>query len=215
MAYVKYKKPRAKCPYCGSRQSVNNDGTLHFHLVKDGVKTGGLCLGTGKRSDDDEPGYPECEKLVAASQVTKPACEFLDWLGNQGIALMAWRETSWVRDPRSVEQLLADWTGVDLQKVGAERRRLLAGIQEGEQGTLMGHRYARPRQPGNGRFLRATLENTFGLSCAWCPSCRIGNPYPVGGEPAATCHACGAVLRPASAGAMKISRPVPTEGDLR
>ena len=50
----------------------------------------------------------------------------------------------------------------------------------------------------NGRFRRATLENTFGLSCIWCPQCRIGNPHPAGGEPPENCHDCGAVLRPVS-----------------
>jgi hypothetical protein len=60
----------------------------------------------------------------------------------------------------------------------------------------MGHR-AYSRRP-DGRFRRATLENTFGLSCIFCPQCRIGNPYPAGSEPPGNCHDCGAVLRPVS-----------------
>jgi hypothetical protein len=48
----------------------------------------------------------------------------------------------------------------------------------------------------NGRFRRATLENTFGLTVDVCPQCRRMNPRNVGEAPAENCHACGAVLRP-------------------
>jgi len=50
----------------------------------------------------------------------------------------------------------------------------------------------------NGRFRRATLENTFGLSVDVCPSCRRLNSRNAGEPPAQTCHACGTVLRPVS-----------------
>jgi predicted nucleic acid-binding Zn ribbon protein len=50
----------------------------------------------------------------------------------------------------------------------------------------------------NGRFRRATLENTFGLTVDVCPKCRILNPRKVGEAPAENCHSCGAVLRPVS-----------------
>jgi len=44
----------------------------------------------------------------------------------------------------------------------------------------------------NGRFIRNTLENTFGLSAPVCPNCRRFNPYRLGLEPKPThCHACG------------------------
>lgn len=43
----------------------------------------------------------------------------------------------------------------------------------------------------NGRFRRATLENTFGLHAPVCASCRGFNPHKVG-EPAPTvCCQCG------------------------
>lgn len=54
-------------------------------------------------------------------------------------------------------------------------------------------RYSRQ---GNGRFRRAKLENTFGLSVEVCPACRRMNPHQAGGKPPENCHACGAVLRP-------------------
>lgn len=53
------------------------------------------------------------------------------------------------------------------------------------------------RRP-DGRFRRATLENTFGLSAPSCPSCRRLNPHGVNEEPPETCHACGAPMRPVS-----------------
>ena len=48
----------------------------------------------------------------------------------------------------------------------------------------------------NGRFRRATLENTFGLTVDVCPACRRINSRAVGEAPAENCHACGATLRP-------------------
>lgn len=45
---------------------------------------------------------------------------------------------------------------------------------------------------GNGRFIRNTMENTFGLHCAVCPydDCRRLNPTPVGEPQPTHCHAC-------------------------
>lgn len=50
----------------------------------------------------------------------------------------------------------------------------------------------------NGRFRRATLENTFGLSAPVCPQCRRLNPHAVHEPGPENCHACGAKLRPAA-----------------
>lgn len=61
----------------------------------------------------------------------------------------------------------------------------------------MGSRYYSRRD--NGRFRRATLENTVGLSAPACPSCRRLNPHGVSEPPPETCHACGAPMRPESA----------------
>jgi len=46
----------------------------------------------------------------------------------------------------------------------------------------------------NGRFRRATLENTFGITAPVCPSCRRFNPHAVNGPAPTHCHACGAPL---------------------
>ena len=59
----------------------------------------------------------------------------------------------------------------------------------------MGRLYSRR---SNGRFRRATLENTFGVTAPVCPNpeCRRFNPHNVGEPPPETCHACGAPMRP-------------------
>ena len=56
----------------------------------------------------------------------------------------------------------------------------------------------------NGRYERATLANTFGLSVEVCPVCRIMNPHGVGEPKPAHCHDCGAIL----AGCDKCGAPV-------
>lgn len=58
----------------------------------------------------------------------------------------------------------------------------------------MGHRLY-SRQP-DGRFRRATLENTFGLSAPSCPDCGRLNPHPAGEAPPVSCHACGMPMKP-------------------
>jgi hypothetical protein len=43
---------------------------------------------------------------------------------------------------------------------------------------------------GNGRFIKNTIENTFGLHCIFCPNCGIGNPYGLAEERPSKCHSC-------------------------
>ena len=56
----------------------------------------------------------------------------------------------------------------------------------------MSHRMYSRRS--NGRFQRATAENTFGLHVPSCPSCGRLNPYGVNEPKPENCHACGAAL---------------------
>jgi hypothetical protein len=69
----------------------------------------------------------------------------------------------------------------------------------------MGSRFY-SRRPG-GRFRRATLENTFGLSAPVCPSCRRLNPHAVNEPPPENCHACGAAMQSKST-CRKCSLPI-------
>jgi len=53
---------------------------------------------------------------------------------------------------------------------------------------------------GNGRFRRATLENTFGLHAPSCPQCGRLNPYGIHETAPEACHACGAPMKPPGTG---------------
>ena len=57
---------------------------------------------------------------------------------------------------------------------------------------MMGSRYYSRRT--DGRFRRATLENTFGLSAPTCPACGRFNPHGANEPPPENCHACGAPM---------------------
>lgn len=46
------------------------------------------------------------------------------------------------------------------------------------------------RRP-NGRFQRATMANTFGLTIYVCKDCRRMNPVAVNAPKPDECHACG------------------------
>ena len=48
---------------------------------------------------------------------------------------------------------------------------------------------------GNGRFRRATLQNTFGLNCVICAECRGFNSYPISEKRPETCCQCGNPLK--------------------
>jgi len=67
--------------------------------------------------------------------------EFLDWLtGDQKVRLMRWGTRqdpntghtweTWVPDHRSIEQLLADYFGLDLDAIGREQQALHAQLAE-------------------------------------------------------------------------------------
>ena len=64
--------------------------------------------------------------------------DFLDWLSEQGIHLAKWEEVDGLRRDQRLfavgapfESLLADYFGVDLKAMEAERRALLDAIRDG------------------------------------------------------------------------------------
>ena len=109
--------------------------------------------------------YPEHDKLHAVSEESQRIGDFLDWLREQRINLMVYRDDisdtvdcwaffdkephpetcrggcggtgvktirreGWVPESRGIEQLLADYYGIDLRKLEAEKRRVLEEIRE-------------------------------------------------------------------------------------
>jgi len=75
--------------------------------------------------------YPEHDKLHLVKDATQAAGEFVEWLGTQGIFL-AVREQEWDRAVPascSITDLLARWHDIDLSKIEAEKRAMLATIR--------------------------------------------------------------------------------------
>ena len=81
---------------------------------------------------------PELDKMLAVKAESQPIGEFLDWLGGEGIHLCTYRESAngfadgfFVPDDRRIEQLLADYFDIDLQRAEEERTALLDAIRNG------------------------------------------------------------------------------------
>ncbi len=84
------------------------------------------------------PAAPECEKMVAVTEKSHAIGEFVDWLNDEkGIHLRIYVEldddgttrSRWVAQPQPMENLLAEYFGIDLKKVESERRAILEAIQ--------------------------------------------------------------------------------------
>jgi SOS-response transcriptional repressor LexA len=78
--------------------------------------------------------HPECEKLSKATTVTQPAGEFVEWLRSHGYEI-AERTSApgcgvygLCSCSKSLERLLAEWQGIDLEVVEDERRQILADL---------------------------------------------------------------------------------------
>jgi hypothetical protein len=91
--------------------------------------------------------YPEHDKLLAIKDETQAAGDFIEWLGSQGVFLaknyMFDEHLQRTDDAaqcfterilaysRSLTELLADWQGIDLAKIEAEKRQMLASLRTG------------------------------------------------------------------------------------
>lgn len=74
--------------------------------------------------------YPEHEKLSAIKDQTQTIHDFLEWCGQQGIQLCEFDERSDGYWPaRREDDLLADWAGIDLKAIEAEKRQMLDQIR--------------------------------------------------------------------------------------
>jgi hypothetical protein len=82
-----------------------------------------------------QPSCPECEKLAAVSEESNKIGEFLEWLDSQQVTLCKWHNGLEMYQPHpfeslSINQLLAQYYDIDLDKVEDERRVLLEWIRE-------------------------------------------------------------------------------------
>ncbi len=77
--------------------------------------------------------YPECEKLKAVVQESQIIGEFLEGMGEKGYVLGK-RDTEWPYGLTSIniptEKLLAEYFGIDLNKVESEKRQMLDQMRE-------------------------------------------------------------------------------------
>jgi len=80
------------------------------------------------------PPTPELDRMLGKKDQSQPAGEFLEWVVSQGWVLCSWQSGLEVDGywpvGKSIEQLLADWLGIDLATVEAERRAVLEHVRE-------------------------------------------------------------------------------------
>jgi len=87
-----------------------------------------------------QPQCPECEKLSDVTDLSQPIGEFLEWLnGQSNVVLAKWvtqrnyfadEENILVPIDESIQQLLAQYFDIDLDKVEKERSALLEYIRK-------------------------------------------------------------------------------------
>jgi len=76
------------------------------------------------------PKYPECEKLAAVHEKSQAIGAFLEWLETKDISLMTRDHNDDCCSPRmSIEEMLAEFFEIDLNKVEEERRAILEDIE--------------------------------------------------------------------------------------
>jgi hypothetical protein len=75
--------------------------------------------------------YPENAKLGRVAGKTQAIGEFVDWLeAEKGIHLAVWAsDTRMVPAGASIQNLLAEWAGIDQNKLEDERRAMLAAVR--------------------------------------------------------------------------------------
>jgi hypothetical protein len=83
------------------------------------------------------PETPELAKMAAHNDESQIIGEFLDVIFSQGMVLCEWdtvvggnREEQLFPIDKSIEQILADFYGIDLKKCEQERRELLGYLRD-------------------------------------------------------------------------------------
>jgi hypothetical protein len=71
--------------------------------------------------------YPEHDKLTAVADQTQAIGEFIEWLGGKGVFLACFvAGHNFPREVHGFRDLLAEWAGIDQDKLEAEKRQMLA-----------------------------------------------------------------------------------------
>lgn len=75
--------------------------------------------------------YPEHEKLAAIREQSQAIGEFLD-LGRWTLCeLREWDDHSPTMEPVNIQDALAEYFGIDQQKIEAEKREMLEALRNG------------------------------------------------------------------------------------
>jgi hypothetical protein len=74
--------------------------------------------------------YPEHDKLTEVKDETQAIGEFIDWCQDEkGIVLAKLDDQGHASAGGGLMDLLAEWAGIDLRKIEAEKRQMLAQIR--------------------------------------------------------------------------------------
>ena len=74
--------------------------------------------------------YPEHDKLHAIADQTQAIGEFMEWLEGKGIFLARYvKGSNFPRHVHGIRDLLAEWAGIDQDKLETEKRQMLAAIR--------------------------------------------------------------------------------------
>lgn len=84
------------------------------------------------------PDTPTLDKMLAVRNESQAIGEFLEWAKSQGLFLAehtqydGFRDQTLVVSSRSVETILADHFGIDLNAAESEKRAILASLGSGQ-----------------------------------------------------------------------------------
>ena len=80
----------------------------------------------------------EHDKLQSVQEPAQTIGEFLEWLEARGIFLCHLRGDEYYRTRCIIEELLASYFGIDLDKIEDEKRAMLKDIRTSRNATLFG-----------------------------------------------------------------------------
>lgn len=87
------------------------------------------CGGKVYKVDKPDP-YPECAKMAAVQDKSQAIGAFLDWLSEKGIVLASYYEEAELSPYRTnIEQLLAEYFEIDLDKVDKEKQAMIEELR--------------------------------------------------------------------------------------
>lgn len=77
--------------------------------------------------------YPECEKAALIRDKSQVCGEFLEWLQGEGFVIAKWQrgqQDTLRAASLNMEKTLADFFGIDLDKIETEKRAMLEDMRK-------------------------------------------------------------------------------------